>query len=210
MKAHQADWRLKPGWAEAYHGDPPQGLARQSERDVSVGRNRRTVWHVPTCPYSGAHFATFPPDLITPMILAGTSQRGVCPVCGAPWERVVEKVFVPQPDIRNQERLVRSPEGLDPSNGWAGSRRGSVRTVTVGWQPVCGHDAEPIPAVVADPFCGTGTAGEVCRRSGRRFVGLDLSGAYLRDLALPRAERKTPAQALEALPLFARNVEGRV
>jgi DNA modification methylase len=39
------------------------------------GRNRRSVWTVTTKPYSGAHFATFPPDLIEPCILAG-SRKG--------------------------------------------------------------------------------------------------------------------------------------
>jgi DNA modification methylase len=37
--------------------------------------NRRSVWSVATRPYKGAHFATFPPALIEPCILAG-SQRG--------------------------------------------------------------------------------------------------------------------------------------
>ena len=41
------------------------------------GRNRRSVWTVTTKPYSGAHFATFPPDLITPCILAGAPAGGV-------------------------------------------------------------------------------------------------------------------------------------
>jgi DNA modification methylase len=36
------------------------------------GRNRRSVWTVPTSPYKGAHFATFPPDLIEPCIKAGS------------------------------------------------------------------------------------------------------------------------------------------
>jgi DNA modification methylase len=35
-------------------------------------RNRRSVWTVATQPYSGAHFATFPPALIEPCILAGS------------------------------------------------------------------------------------------------------------------------------------------
>jgi DNA modification methylase len=38
-------------------------------------RNKRSVWTVPTRPYKGAHFATFPPKLIEPCILAG-SQSG--------------------------------------------------------------------------------------------------------------------------------------
>jgi site-specific DNA-methyltransferase (adenine-specific) len=37
------------------------------------GRNRRTVWSVATEPFSGAHFATFPPALIEPCILAGSA-----------------------------------------------------------------------------------------------------------------------------------------
>src|SRR5206468_196951 len=36
------------------------------------GRNRRTVWSIATKPYRGAHFATFPPKLVEPCILAGS------------------------------------------------------------------------------------------------------------------------------------------
>lgn len=39
-------------------------------------RNRRSVWTVTTKPFKGAHFATFPPDLIEPCILAGCPQGG--------------------------------------------------------------------------------------------------------------------------------------
>lgn len=39
-------------------------------------RNRRDVWSVPSRPYKGAHFATFPPDLILPCILAGCPEGG--------------------------------------------------------------------------------------------------------------------------------------
>ena len=41
-----------------------------------LGINRRSVWSVPTAPYQGAHFATWPPELVRPMVLAG------CPVGG--------------------------------------------------------------------------------------------------------------------------------
>jgi DNA modification methylase len=40
-------------------------------------RNKRSVWTVTTKPYKGAHFATFPPALITPCILAGAPAGGV-------------------------------------------------------------------------------------------------------------------------------------
>jgi DNA modification methylase len=54
-------------------------------------RNKRSVWTVTTKPYSGAHFAVMPSDLVEPCIKAGTSEQGCCPECGAPWERVVER-----------------------------------------------------------------------------------------------------------------------
>ena len=41
--------------------------------DVSNGRNRRTVWTVPTQPFSGAHFAVMPEALVEPCILAGSA-----------------------------------------------------------------------------------------------------------------------------------------
>ena len=41
------------------------------------GANRRSVWTVATKPYPDAHFATFPPELIEPCILAGCPVGGV-------------------------------------------------------------------------------------------------------------------------------------
>jgi DNA modification methylase len=40
-------------------------------------RNRRSVWTISTKPYSEAHFATFPPDLIRPCILAGSKPGDI-------------------------------------------------------------------------------------------------------------------------------------
>ncbi len=42
----------------------------------SATRNRRSVWTVSTKPYKGAHFATMPPDLVEPCILAGCQEGG--------------------------------------------------------------------------------------------------------------------------------------
>ena len=56
----------------------PRGHDRwQKDEAGNYGRNRRSVWTVATHPYSGAHFATFPPALITPCILAGCPAGGV-------------------------------------------------------------------------------------------------------------------------------------
>ena len=43
---------------------------------VTVGRNKRSVWTITTKPFRGAHFATFPPDLIEPCVLAGCPEGG--------------------------------------------------------------------------------------------------------------------------------------
>ncbi len=40
-------------------------------------RNKRSVWTIPTAPNKEAHFATFPPDLIKPCILAGCPEGGI-------------------------------------------------------------------------------------------------------------------------------------
>ncbi len=54
---------------------PRRGIAQGGLSNIGGNdgkRNRRTVWTVPTSPYSGAHFATFPEKLIEPCILAGS------------------------------------------------------------------------------------------------------------------------------------------
>lgn len=57
--------------------DPGAGNKNNASFDAAMAimpsmRNRRSVWTVATRPYKGAHFATFPPALIEPCILAGS------------------------------------------------------------------------------------------------------------------------------------------
>ena len=75
-RATRADWRGKEGWADAYHGNPPTGLARQSERDTSIGRNPGDVWNIATQPFPGAHFAAMPPELARRAVVAGCKPGG--------------------------------------------------------------------------------------------------------------------------------------
>jgi DNA modification methylase len=56
-------------------GSNPRTLARIDYS--ALGRNKRTVWTVPTKPQPEAHFACFPPDLIEPCILAGAPSGGI-------------------------------------------------------------------------------------------------------------------------------------
>jgi DNA modification methylase len=41
-----------------------------------LSRNRRSVWTITTKPYTGAHFAVMPPDLVEPCIKAGCPEGG--------------------------------------------------------------------------------------------------------------------------------------
>lgn len=65
-----------------------RGQVRQWE--PGAGRNLRNVWTINSQHYPEAHFATFPPRLAEICILAGTSEKGCCPSCGAPYVRQVE------------------------------------------------------------------------------------------------------------------------
>ena len=60
-----------PGQAYGTHRPDRENVAYNGEK-----RNRRSVWAVATRPFKGAHFATFPPDLIEPCILAGCPEGG--------------------------------------------------------------------------------------------------------------------------------------
>jgi len=62
--------------ANAGFGSDTKGGFTKNDTLVGETRNRRSVWTVTTKPYAGAHFATFPPDLIEPCILAGSPVGG--------------------------------------------------------------------------------------------------------------------------------------
>lgn len=71
----------------------PPGAAPHSfyHTDGTKGRNARNVWTIATEAFPEAHFATFPTELAERCIRAGTSERGCCAQCGAPWVRVTER-----------------------------------------------------------------------------------------------------------------------
>lgn len=48
-----------------------------SNGDDFAARNKRSVWSVPTAPFAGAHFATFPPALVEPCVKAGCPAGGL-------------------------------------------------------------------------------------------------------------------------------------
>lgn len=166
---------------------PHTGIRTIEGRNGS-GRNIRSVWTIATEPYKGAHFATFPRKLVEPCVKAGTSERGVCPKCGAPWERETGEPVAA--DGRGSGNTGRRVEG----NGRLNTHMGSAfewhptTTPTTGWHPSCAHDAEPVPATVLDPFAGSGTTLLVAQSLGRRGVGIDLSPEYLQQALARNAQ----------------------
>jgi DNA modification methylase len=180
------------------------GFAKIEAGTTYPTRNRRSVWTIATKPYSGAHFATFPPDLIIPCIQAGTSERGVCSCCGAPWERVVDK------DSRDCTELEKTNPNYRPNNrvvkqvserGDKGGCRTYVQSTTTGWQPTCNcPPSDPIPATVLDPFGGSGTTAQVSRQLNRHAILIELNPAYA-NLAKVRVLQRLDGED-DLLPLF--------
>jgi DNA modification methylase len=58
-----------------YHNN--KQTEEQVRAQMSLGRIKRCVWKISTKPFSGAHFAVFPPDLVEPMIKAGCHVEGI-------------------------------------------------------------------------------------------------------------------------------------
>ena len=139
----------------------------------AAGANARSVWHIATKGFSEAHFATFPEELPRRCILAGTSERGVCAQCGAPWERMVERTG--HVNQREPAHAVNNCPTKTDSTGWAPVTRPMSQ-----WQPSCACDAATVPATVLDPFAGSGTTLAVAQKLGRHSIGIDLSADYLK------------------------------
>jgi DNA modification methylase len=96
--AEPANYPPGSGWDSVAQGGfddkgPIPGSGQRSFRAIRLMRNRRTVWTVATQPYSEAHFATFPPALIEPCILAGCPKDGLVldPFMGAGTTALVAK-----------------------------------------------------------------------------------------------------------------------
>lgn len=157
----------------------PYILNRQSlKEDDPNASNLRSVWSIPTSSAgAGAHFATFPAKLAARCIRAGTSQRGCCPECGAPWVRVVEEV--------GQEKKWGASIRADAPGAVVSPtsvfRTGIKRTrETVGWKETCTcHNADQVvPCTVLDPFGGYGTTMVVAERLQRDSIYIDLKAEY--------------------------------
>jgi hypothetical protein len=184
-------------------------LAKGTQREYNPeGRNARSVWEIATQPYPEAHFATYPEELVRRCLLAGTSERGCCPECGAPWVREVDREFEKTrgnagPNLREDDTGYDKGAKMVHPLGY-----GRYNTTTTGWRPGCacglgeasggepgeipGHAVfvSSNPCVVLDPFGGSGTTAHVARKHGRHAILIELNHDYC-ELAAKRLAQQS-------------------
>jgi DNA modification methylase len=201
----------QPNYSRSLPGNPyaSQGTpgALWGERGWA---NRRSVWSINPANYPGSHFAVFPEELVEPCVKAGTSEKGCCAQCGAPWRRVVEDGGTVGGKPHDRRHGEDNPYRLDRQTGLAAAGAWAVWVrKTVGWEPTCkcvgdveigedGNTEHPVPppvvpCTVLDPFVGSGTACRVALGLGRHSVGIDLSEKYLQEHAIPNVEGRLRA-----------------
>lgn len=179
----------------------PKGMRRSNGK-----RNMRNFWLLGPEPFPEAHFATFPTEIPRRAILAGTSERGVCAKCGAPWTRVTKTEYSPHwkgGTVGNTQKTNDDRENMR----WAGradQRRMTKESATLGWRATCGCErwdapgneliGEPVPATILDPFLGSGTTALVADRLGRNCIGIELNDSYAA-MARRRIESDAPLLA---------------
>jgi hypothetical protein len=142
------------------------------------------------------HFASYPSDLVRRCVL-GWSPSGWCTACGEARRPVVDKGGLTDDGIAlAASRNPSSPDTYEAAGVWGAqtenyatmrrlsgpeiARLSEPRTIT-GYACACPTTAAPTtPAVVLDPFAGTGTTVLVADQLGRHGIGIDLSADYLR------------------------------
>jgi len=118
-----------------YSGFPAH---RRPEGGTGGGmRTLRDVWSIPTQPFPGAHFAVMPERVAETCLKAGTSERGCCPTCGAPWERVVRREPNPDGILGGQHREPVRDGALGPRDRDYAKEKEGFPSATIGWLPTC-------------------------------------------------------------------------
>jgi len=159
--------------------EPPFGAIFADDELVGIDINPEAM--------KAAHFATFPRRIPEIAILAGTSEKGCCEKCQAPWVRVVEKEYPKMRNVKSREVPAQGKQGILSENRFDEP----IQSKTIGWQPGCKCDAGTTPCVVLDPFGGAITTAIVAHKHGRKFVMIELSKTYIDEIGIPRIQKET-------------------
>lgn len=139
-------------------------------------------------PLKEGHYAAFPRWLPRLAIQAGTSERGCCPGCGAPWLRVISTRYEPHGDSAKSQVKTTYGERTSGDTDKGKFRpqempygRASKIETTEGWRPscACGVGQPAVPATVLDCFGGSGTTGIEANALGRHAVLCELQEKYV-------------------------------
>lgn len=150
-----------------------------------LGKLPGSVWKIPSQPLNVPgwlgtdHFAAFPMELPRRCIL-GWSPPGICVACDEGRIPVTEVATIEDRKGRKQRVVDLALDAAHGPDGRGGERwRQSVRVT--GYTCACPDPSAPMrPAVVVDPFGGTGTTALVADVLGRHGVSFDLSRDYCR------------------------------
>lgn len=149
-------------------------------RILTLGRNKRSVWKIPTHPFSKAHFATFPPALIETPIKAGCPEF-ICRSCGKAREKIIEVKV-------NSYRFDRGKK----SDSFGVKQDVDYERIERGYTDCgCPEPKEYESGIVLDPFVGSGTTAVVAKQLGRNYIGIDISPDYCK-MAKDRINRESP------------------
>ena len=187
-----------------------------------LGKLPGSVWTIPTEPlhvpdHLGIdHFAAFPTEWPR-RIIQGWSPRGICVECGEGRRPVVREVQTDARDLTQRStshydtsaRYGASNGGNTGMDKLAAKMRDGIRPAITGEACACPEPTAPTrPAVVLDPFGGTGTSALVASVLGRHGISVDMSADYCR---LAEWRTTDPDQIARAMQVDkpARQVDGQ-
>ncbi len=148
----------------------------EGERDDPDFANLRDVWRIASEPLREKHYAAFPTELVRLCLQAGTSAKGYCRTCRAPWVRMIDSKAVAHPRPGRVARDEVDTKGGAQGNGDVGWSE----TKTIGWKPSClCKDNAPQPGMVLDPFSGSGRTAIAAQRLGLDYTGVELNPEYV-------------------------------
>lgn len=208
--ARRADRSLSPKEASAVHAGHRRGFF-PADKENPLGKLPGSVWSIASVPLvvpdaiaharccggvrrvdceDGVdHHAAFPPELVRRAVL-GWSPTGICTTCGQGRQPVT---------TASREVYHGSGQHRDGAarTGWRQDEKWETSVSIAGYSCDCPSTAAPVrPAVVLDPFGGSGTTALTAAVLGRTGISVDLSHDYGR---IARWRTADPAERARAL-----------
>ena len=215
IREPHAPWRASGANGLAGQQTIRQRGQQDPDQRNSLGKLPGSVWDIASEPlrvpdHLGIdHFAAFPTEWPR-RIIQGWSPPGICTVCGEGRRPVAGREYIKSPKHANGS-IIGSRRGT--TRGWDGLPRINAEHTITGYACACPQPTAPTrPAVILDPFGGTGTVALVAAVLGRTGISVDYSADYTRlarwrtadpgERARAMRVAKPPAQAAGQTSLF--------